>query len=204
MIEVYWGLHNLSALNDLRFTSQKSTITRMEYNTYVGRLVVRLVNIVQYDVPDSPNTNALIFKLFGNAALVHVVLFMRIAPMHHSFSELLSARMRKTLEMVDVPAFQLQYPEMMLWILLMGGLGSIGTKDQWWYARLVADACLAQGIARTNEIMFFLAEFLWTDLYLFPFCTDFWEDVAMAVQGEHSPTRVIDLRRSESPPPFSA
>jgi hypothetical protein len=203
MIEAYWGLHNLAVLKDLIFASHKSTITQLEYHAYIGRLVIRLVNIVQYDVPDSPIQNALIFRLFGNAALVHVVLFMRDAPMHHSFCELLSSRIRTTLEAINVPSFQLQYPEMMLWVLIMGGLGSIGTDDQWWFAKLVAEACLAQGIANTSEIAFFLSEFFWTDLYLYPMCSEFWDDVTMAVEGGNNPVRVIDLATSESPPAFA-
>jgi hypothetical protein len=202
-IEVYWGLHNLAALKDLIFASDKSTITRLEFHSYVSRLVNRLVNIVQYDIPNSLNQNALIFRLFGNAALAHVVMFMRDTPMHHSFCELLSTRIRTTLEVIDVPSFQLQYPEMMLWILVMGGFASIGTDNQWWFAKLVAEACLAQGIARTTEIAFFLTEFFWTDLYLYPMYTEFWDDVSMAVEGGNNVVRVVDLASSESSPAFA-
>jgi hypothetical protein len=202
-IEAYWGLHNLAALKDLIFASHKSTITRLEFHSYVGRLVCRLANIVQYDIPYSPNQNALIFRLFGNAALAHIVMFMRDAPMHHSFCELLSSRIRATLEIIDIPSFQLQYPEMMLWILLMGGFGSVGTENQWWFAKLVAEACLAQGIARKTEIAFFLTEFFWTDLYLYPMHTEFWDDISTAIEGGDKAVRVVDLASSESPPAFA-
>jgi hypothetical protein len=49
-----------------------------------------------------------------------------------------------------------KYPEMFLWILIIGGLGAIKTESQWWFAQLVAKSCLATGIARTTEIAFFL------------------------------------------------
>jgi hypothetical protein len=199
-IDVYWGLRNLTALKDLVFAAYEPPITLSEFNTYVGRLVSRLVRIVHQDVPSSSNQNALIFRLFGNAALAHVVMFMRETYMHHFFNELLSSRIRTNVEEIDMPSFQLQYPEMMLWILIMGGFGSIGTDNQWWFAKVVAEACLAQGIAHTNEIVFFLTEFFWTDLYQYPIYMEFWDDVTRAMKGENKPVRLVDLTASESPP----
>lgn len=202
-IEVYWGLRNLTATKDLISASQLPAITRVEFHSYTGRLVGRLINIVQHEIPDSPNQNALIFRLFGNAALAHVVMFLRDNPVGHPFSELLSTRIRASLEMIDIPTFQLRYPEMMLWILIMGGLGAIGTDNQWWFAKLVAEMCHTTGIARTTEISFFLMEFFWTDLYLYPTYTEFWNDVAENVEGGNTVARVVDeldLASSESPP----
>jgi hypothetical protein len=199
-IDVYWGLRNLAALVDMVFATHEFPITPLEFQTYLCRLASRLVRIVHQDVPTSSNQNAVIFRLFGNAALAHVVMFMRKTPMHHSASELLSARIRTNVQAIDVPSFQLQYPEMMLWILLMGGFGSIGTDSQWWFAKHVAEACLAQGIALTNEIGFFLTEFFWTDLYQYHIFTEFWDDVATAMKGENTVSRVVDLTTSELPP----
>jgi hypothetical protein len=203
MIEVYWGLRNLTATKDLNPTSPKPAMTRGEFYSCAGQLVSRLINIVQYETPESPNQNALIYKLFGNAALAHIIMFLRDNPLRHSFAELLSARIRTSLELINVPSFQLQYPEMMLWILIMGGFGAIETDNQWWYAKLVAESCVATGIARTAEIAFFLTEFFWTDLYLCPVYKEFWDDVAVVVEGGNSISRVVDeldLANSESPP----
>jgi hypothetical protein len=74
----------------------------------------------------------------------------------------------------------------------MGGFGSIGTENKWWYAKLVAESCLATGIAKTTEIAFFLTEFFWTDLYLYPIYTEFWDDVVVAVEGGHTMSRLVD------------
>ncbi len=84
---------------------------------------------------------------------------------HSFFSKLLSSRIRTNVEKIDMLSFQLQYPEIMLWVLIMGGFGSIRTKSQKWFAKAVADACLAQGIAHTDEIALFLIEFFWIELY---------------------------------------
>ncbi len=86
---------------------------------------------------------------------------------------------------------------------MIGGFGSIGTDNQWWYAKLVAESCLATGIAKTNEIAFFLTEFFWTDLYIYPVYTEFWDDVCVAVEGGNAVPRVVDELDglgSESPP----
>ncbi len=80
----------------------------------------------------------------------------------------------------------------MLWILIIGGLGAIKTQSQWWFAQLVAKSCLATGIARTSEISFFLEEFFWTDRYIHPIFTEFWDDVAIALEVDNSEGTVVD------------
>jgi hypothetical protein len=187
-------------LKDLVFAAYEPPITLSEFNTYIGRLVSRLVRIVHQDVLTSSNQNALIFKLFGNATLIYVVIFMRKTYKHHFFNELLSSRIRTNVEEIDMLSFQLQYPEMMLWILIIGGFGSIGTDNQCWFAEVVAEACLAQGIAQMNEIAPFLTESFWTDLYQYPIYMEFWDDVTRAMKGENKTDRLVDLIASESPP----
>ena len=205
MIEVYWGLHNLAAMKDLVVTSQRPAIKSLDFHTHTGRLASRLIHIVQNDGLDSRNNkNAELFRLFGNAALAHIIIFLRDIPLQHPFSELLSRRILNSLQTIDLARFQLQYPEMMLWILVMGGFGAIGTENQWWFAKQIAVMCQEIGIVRTTEIAFFLVEFFWTDLYLYPVYTEFWDDVALAVQGgQNNVVRVVDeldIASSESPP----
>jgi hypothetical protein len=89
-------------------TSLKAAISRGEFNVHKGQLVGRLINIIQHDIPDSPNHNGLIYSLFGNAVLAHIVIFLRDHPLRHSFAKLLSTRIRKIVEKINVPSFQLQ------------------------------------------------------------------------------------------------
>jgi hypothetical protein len=74
----------------------------------------------------------------------------------------------------------MQYPEMMLWVLIMGGLGGIGTPSRGWFANLVAEVCSVSGLRGGNEVAFTLAEFLWSELYRSPVTMGFWNDVAVA------------------------
>jgi hypothetical protein len=66
--------------------------------------------------------------------------------------------------MINLPAFQVAYPEMMLWVIMVGGLASITTVHQEFFTKILADACLAVGINNpTEELPVFLAEF-WADV----------------------------------------
>ena len=82
--------------------------------------------------------------------------------------------------MIDVQAFQIAYPEMILWIIMIGGLGSLGTKDQGWFIKLLAKSCRAAGIAGTPELALSLTEFLWSEFYLGTIFNEFWDDFAVA------------------------
>ena len=74
--------------------------------------------------------NALVFRLFGNAAVAHILMFIYNFPPRSDTHILMSTRIRACLDMIDIQAFQLAYPELMLWIIIIGGLASLGTEDQ--------------------------------------------------------------------------
>jgi len=108
-IDVYWGLRNITAYKDMTATFENPpTLDWKELYSHIGRIVGRLLAIVHYDLPPSRNQNGQIYALFGNAALSHIVMFLRGRPLRHSFSELLSGRIRATIEVIDLPSFQMQ------------------------------------------------------------------------------------------------
>ncbi len=74
----------------------------------------------------------------------------------------------------------MQYPEMMLWILMIAGIGGAGTPNQGWFAALLADACLASGLLARDEIAMGLKGFLWSNQYLGSVSLGFWDDVVRA------------------------
>jgi hypothetical protein len=73
---------------------------------------------------------------------------------------------------------------MLLWIIMMGGLGSIGTEEQEWFSELLAELCFATDIVGTAELAMFLKEFLWSDFYLDHSFKEFWDAVAVALEVE--------------------
>jgi hypothetical protein len=147
-----------------------------------GRLDRQLLKLILSDCLNPPSQTTVIYKLFGNAALIHQVMFIRQAPTRLSLSNILSSRIRSLVESIDPAALQIQYPDMMLWVLMIGGIGGVGTPDQRWFAEMLADACLAAGVRARTEIASTLANFLWTDQYLGSVSVGFWDDV-MRAQG---------------------
>jgi hypothetical protein len=110
-------------------------------------------------------------------------MFLRQAPFPLSmfpFSNYLAIQIRTLLETTSLRALQIKYPEMIVWILMMGGVGGVGTPNQAWCANLFVDACLVSGVHTTNEIALTLADFLWTDHYLGLFSMGFWNKVVAA------------------------
>jgi hypothetical protein len=143
---------------------------------YSYQLAYRLIALVQYKLPES-NQNALIYELFGNAGLAHYFMFTWNSPILLRDPITISARIRASLDIINIPAFQIAYPEIMLWIITVGGLASIGSEHQAWYIKLLAESCRAAGIARTAELALFLTEFLWSEFYLGSIFNEFWADV---------------------------
>jgi hypothetical protein len=183
MIEVYRILQHLIAKRERYAGSQKMEISEMEFQSlqsYCTQLMYRLIALIQYEIPHPLNRNAVVFRLFGNAAVAHILMFTYNLPPRSGTHVLMSTRIRASLEFIDIRAFQLAYPEMMLWIIMIGGLGSLGTEDQEWFIQLLAQSCHGAGIDGTAELALSLTEFLWSGFYLGPIFDEFWDDVAVA------------------------
>jgi len=66
---------------------------------------------------------------------------------------------------------------MILWIITIGGLASIGSVNQPWFIKLLAQLCRAAGIAGQAELASLLADFLWSGFYLGHIFNGFWADL---------------------------
>jgi len=183
-MEVYWDMRDLTGQKEVAIHS-KHRVEILSYSDMVERLVRRIIALVQSEGLKSLNHNSSIFVLFGNAALLHIYMFMKDGPGGCPFCGLVATRLRTRLEAVNLAYFHKEYPELMLWILIMGGLGSFKTADRRWYAKLLAQACMASGLQGGDSIAHVLAEFLWSELYRSPVTIGFWTDVA-EVHGMNS------------------
>jgi len=183
IVEIYHILRHLIAEMQYREEAQTQNprISKEDFELYTEQLMHRLINLVQYKTSDPINQDVLIFKLFGDAALAHVTNFICTPARRGSVLELMSIRLRVTLEVINVRAFQISYPEMMLWIMMVGGLAANGTPNHDWFVRLLSESCLAAGIKKVTELGILLSEFLWSDSYLHPVCKNFWDDVSAAL-----------------------
>jgi len=183
-IEVYWGMRDLTRRKEMAIHS-KQRVEILLYSDIVERLIRRVIALLQSEALESPKHNVSIFVLFGNAALLHMYMFMRDTPREYPFCNLITTRLRTSIEAgPDLAYVQKEYPEMLLWILIMGGLGSSNKADRQWYAKLLAQACITSGLRGGNAIAYMLGEFLWSELYRSPVTIGFWNDVTRAARTQ--------------------
>ncbi|KAE9372733.1 hypothetical protein N431DRAFT_409051 [Stipitochalara longipes BDJ] len=184
MIEAYRILRHLINKKERLAGLQRMEIPEAEFQhlqSFCTQLMYRLIALIQYETsPNLPNENALVFRIFGNAAVAHILMFTYNMPLRSDTHVLMSTRIRACLEMINVQAFQMAYPEMMLWVIMIGGLGSIETGNQGWFIQLLAKSWHVAGIFGTAELALSLNEFLWSDFYLGPMFNEFWNGVAVA------------------------
>jgi hypothetical protein len=72
---------------------------------------------------------------------------------------------------------------MLLWIIMMGGLGSIGTEEQERFSKLLGELCFITDIVETAELlppMFLKEDILWSDFYLDHSFKELWDAVSVA------------------------
>jgi transcription factor-like protein len=155
----------------------------VEYQSWsdmVERIERRVIELLQSKIVKSGNPKVSIFQLFGYAAIIHIYMFMRDIPRGLPFFILISGRLRSSIEALNLEQLHKVYPEMVIWILLMGGLGSSGGPNRGWYAKRFAETCMAAGLRGGNSIAYALAEYLWSDLYRSPVTIGFWNEAARA------------------------
>jgi hypothetical protein len=159
------------------------SVTEAEFHSfqlYTFQLMHRLIALAQYETPELQNRNALIYGLFGNAAMIHIMMFTWNSIEKLGYVKVISARIQRSLRLINIQAFQIAYPEMMLWVIMLGGLASTEIEDRKWFIKLLAELCLAAGIGTIAELALFLSEFLWSDFYLIcPLFDEFWNDLTI-------------------------
>jgi len=180
-VEVFWELRHLTNIKDGVLSGPEPELGSLLPEIHrLERLIIKIMQSKDLEIHSKDTT---IYKLFGNAALIYVVIFIRQVPYPSSmllFTNFLTARMRVLLDTMNLQTLQIKYPEMILWILIMGGIGGMGTENQGWYAKLLVDACLISGVRARTEIAFTLVDFLWNEQYFGPVSVGFWNDVAAA------------------------
>jgi hypothetical protein len=184
-IDVYRLLQHLITEKERAAGLQGLEITEAEFQSlqlYTFRLMYRLVALIQYKIPDSQNNNALIYGLFGYAGMVHIMMFSWNLI---GYGTMVSARIQSILEMINRQAFQIAYPEMMLWITVLGGLASTGNESRKWFVKILAELCRAAGIGTIAELALSLSEFLWSDFYFIcPIFDEFWDDLTIWISED--------------------
>ena len=65
----------------------------------------------------------------------------------------------------------------------MGGLGSVGTDNQGWFASMLAEAVRCTGMVDLRDLEIICGDWLWTKLYVDALGEGFWSDFEGAVRG---------------------
>jgi hypothetical protein len=165
-------------------TGQSATL--LEYKSRLVALERRAVLLSQSKLryPNAPDANLAIYKLLGSAALIQILLFLRDSPCSVPLCHILSSRMKEELE--DAAAsgrekLQAQFPEVMIWVILMGGMGSIGnavTFDFFVRAFVSLELNDNHDARGWDEAESALKEFMWFDVWEGPDAMVFWSQVA--------------------------
>jgi hypothetical protein len=205
-VNIFWELRHLTTIKDSLPDSGLEPEAE-SFLAMVERLERRISKLLRSERLDLLNENSLIYKLFGSASLIHITTILRQNPYPLSmlpFCNSMSIQIRKLLETTNLHALQIKYPEMILWILMLGGIGGVNTPNQAWCANRLVDACLVSGVRTKAEVALSLTEFLWTDQFLGPFSMGFWNKFGAAQDARdrdrnHGHGRNLILRVQESP-----
>jgi hypothetical protein len=189
-ISTHLAIRSLTTLKDTICFSTTPSNGAQDFETSahtIESLERRCLSIIQsslLNLYSSSHVQA-IYPLFGNASLIHIMIFMRESPRRLPFARILSNRIRDCLDCIDINRAQIQYPELLIWVLIMGGLGGVGTDNQMWFAGLLARAAKAVGMVGVQDIEMVCREWLWTGLYVDEVSEGFWADfeVAQGMEG---------------------
>jgi hypothetical protein len=175
----------------------------LDYFDSLSRLERRAQKLIAAEYSNESSNDYTIFGLLGYAIAIHTFYFLRDTPPGTPFFHCMSRRIRERLKKIDLHMLQFQYPEMMLWILIMGGIGGIGSSNRRYFALLLSNLCNRLGICGAAEIATSVKEFFWSDIYRSPATISFWRDVGLA-QGVKKGYEVVPQPRDElSIPHFS-
>jgi len=67
-----------------------------------------------------------------------------------------------------------------MWVLIMGGLGGVGSENQAWFAGLLAIAAREAGMMGLTDVILVCKDWLWTKLYVDEVGEGFWADFEAA------------------------
>jgi hypothetical protein len=201
-IDVYWIVRTVSLTKQAVTMGLLKREIHESYSdvlNYLERRTLLITLSKEYSHTDSATS---VFYLFSNALTLHIIMFLRDQTRGIPMLTLLCTRIRHCLEQLDLQILQFQYPEMMLWILIMGGIGTADKDTRIWYAKHLADACNASGLRGGDELAIALQDFLWIELYRTPVTSQFWRDVAKA-QGVRHKYETQRLKDSIAVIPFN-
>ncbi|EPE28136.1 hypothetical protein GLAREA_04927 [Glarea lozoyensis ATCC 20868] len=195
MIDTYWTIRTVSLIKEAVTVGNLDRQIHESYSDVLNYLERKTLLITLSENYSEKDFSTAILYLFSNALTLHIIMFLRDQTCGVPILLLVCTRIRNCLERLDIRTLEFQYPEMMLWILMIGGLATSKTADRQWFAKHLADACDASGLKGGDELAVALRDLLWLELYRTPVFSSFWHEVARA-QGVESGYKTTKLRDS--------
>lgn len=146
----------------------------------VERRSVLLLQLDKYHLPVESWRASLYVKALAYAALIHIYVVPHELPHNLNLMNVLSERLRVTLEKLDFEDFKVLLPTMLLWVLLMGGIGAVEAETQHWYGLRMAAICQGLGLYTDESVQHHLTHFLWSERYYNFQAFGVWVELAMA------------------------
>jgi hypothetical protein len=167
----------------------------LPYTDAVYILERRILELAQLEPLSQPTQANCVYTLFAYATFLNIYIFMRDCSKELPFNQLLASRiyMILTHPNINMSILKIHYPELMLWVLIMGGLAGNANSEGPWFVKSVADFCLELGLVTGIQIAHMLGEWMWSDLYISPVTRRFWQEVALALGKER--TKAFETRR---------
>lgn len=168
--KILWGLRNLSILKETANIAESLSYDSISYSDRV-ELIERETEKLLHDTlqsnepgcaPKKPSPS-LIFTLFAYASLIYInSVFRELVP---SFiTMVLAHRLELGMDLEDAELNILlgTFPELMLWILFIGG-GAARPKSKIWFAKTASKILRVQKLEEQAGITIASTSFLWPD-----------------------------------------
>lgn len=178
-ISIFASLQSISSVKEKRSAGCADKLDIENYSETLNLLERRIILVSQSPQLSPPNVTNSIYHLFSNALLLHIIIFLRDSVRGLPLLHLLSSRIRSQvsrLGLLSLSSLYNQYPELILWILMLAGIGGMDSEkgNGRFFAGVLATFCKLDGIEELEGLKEKLGGFLWMELYRTPFSADFW------------------------------
>jgi len=168
--KILWGLRNLSVLKETANRAESLSYESISYSDrveLVERETERLLHDTLQDIESGCGLKktrpSIIFTLFAYATLIYInSTFRELVP---SFiTTVLAHRLELGMDLEDAELNILlgTFPELMLWILFIGG-GAARPKSKIWFAKTASKILRVQKLEEEADIMTAYTSFLWPE-----------------------------------------
>jgi hypothetical protein len=167
---ILWGLRNLSVLKETANVGESLSYESMSYSDRVEVIERETQNLLHGTLQTNESvysskkpSQSLIFTLFAYAALIHInTVFRDLVP---SFiTSILAHRLELGMDLEDAELNILlgTFPELMLWMLFLGG-GAAWPKSKIWFAKTASKILRLKKLEEETGITAASTSFLWPE-----------------------------------------